>query len=684
MNKTIKFITAAVLSALALNSCNKELIDSATTTASTEEKKTESRYLDNLANICVSEAMAAQIEENGIPAEYQAAGVTALERVFPDAGEWEERHRRAGLHKWYTATIDNSLLETKSSLEFQSELPEVEQFERCPRIKQMVDEIKNFPFNDPYGRIYQWNILNDGTQFSGYVSGADVNVAPVYESITGGSPEVIVAIVDGGIDPDHPDMSGVVLPAESGGSRNFVTNTYSFDPSDHGCHVGSIVGAINNNGRGGCGVAGGLDGTGGVRLMSCVGFGSNDKQGNFADAIVYAADNGALICNNSWGYSYDTETDAKAAQEAGLSGSVKEAIDYFTEYAGCDVNGNQTGLMKGGLVLFAAGNNAWPYGLPAAYEGCLAVGAIGPDGRRATYSNYGDWVDLCAPGGEMDRFSSGEVSYGYSWIMGASADSGYVLMCGTSQACPMVAGVAALIVSEKGGDGYTVQDLQDALLKSATYDVVPESDMVGPLVNAYAAITYDNNAPVVLDDADEYVAGATVAEGELAEVVTAPGVTFTLDASRIFSDPDGDAMSYTASCDNNKACDFDISGDQINITAGKRGASGTVTLLATDVHERGTSYEFKFGSFDDSEGPAIYPNPIPVLTGYAYFNVCVGSKKDVGIKLYNSTGGLIMETEASASVFEPAYVRISDLAPGKYVVHTTYGGKTYNTNIVKL
>lgn len=671
MKRITHLLAYAIILSAGLSSCKKEI-----STPQPIQPDKENCLLTDKANIFVSEAMAEEIEKTGMPLDYSMAGIVRLERLFPDAGKWEEVHRREGLHRWYAVTIDNAVLSTKTGLENGHKLRGVEEFETIRKRKLTASDIKGFPFNDPHGKRYQWHILNDGMQWPGYKKGADINVVNVYTEYTGGSKDVIVAVVDTGIDPEHPDLAGVVLPAGKGGSRNFVTNTYTFDPGDHGTHVAGIIGAINNNGIGGCGVAGGTDGKGGVRIMSCTVFGSNDKQGNFESAIVYAADNGALICNNSWGDQYDTEEQAKNGT---LPKSLKQAIDYFIAHAGCDQNGNQIGLMKGGLVVFAAGNDAWRYGQPASYSEVVAVGAIGPDGRRTSYSNYGSWVDICAPGGEADRFKGGAAADGSSYILSTAPNGKYIFMCGTSQACPAVSGVAALIVSSKGGPGFTCNDLKESLLNAATNDLVPESDQIGPLVNAYGSIKYGNITPEVTEGAKDYISGGSCTTDKAEAVISNPDEVLILDANKIFLDQDGDELTYSFSCSNDGLVEFSTIHNVFYIKAKKRG-TGTCTIVATDPCKAHTEIEFEIGVFDDSNGPVIYPNPVV----NEYFMVGIGSRKNVKVQLFNATGTLIVETEAESSVFKPLRIDMPKFAAGRYTVKTSYEGKTYKTDIVKL
>lgn len=420
---------------------------------------------------------------------FEALGVTSVTRLYEDGGEWEPRHRAAGLHRWYRIKYDPQVSATKAGDDL-SAIPGVVYAEPVRRIKSTAT------FNDPRFSE-QWHYYNDGSK-SGMSAGCDINVVPVWEKFTTGSPNVIVSIVDGGIQMDHPDLAAAVIPAGANGSKSFVYNYegYTIHAHDHGTHVAGTVGAVNNNGIGVCGIAGGSDGNGGVKLLSCAIFKENpsdpnrDYSGDTYNAMVWGADHGAVISQNSWGYVYDTAAEAKA----GGVGSMKGAIDYFIKYAGCDKNGNQLpdSPMKGGVVIFAAGNDGWPDGWPAEYEPCIAVGSFGPDFTRAYYSNYGSWVDICAPGGDDTK--------GYE-VLSTIKGGKYGKMQGTSMACPHVSGVAALLVSYFGGQGFTNEMLVERLLDGADDGTRLSSAKIGPKLDAFGSFNVGGTiAPAPVSD----------------------------------------------------------------------------------------------------------------------------------------------------------------------------------------
>lgn len=413
--------------------------------------------------------------------------VVSMERLFPDAGEFEPRHREAGLHKWYVVTYKGSMPATKAKNSL-ADIPGVEVVE-VP-LKEAINSITFF--NDPQEDL-QWHYHNDGTA-RGAIAGVDVDVLPVWNNVTTGDPNVVVAVVDKGIEFSHEDLSGRVDLANS---YNFVNHSASIAPGDHGTHVAGTIAAINNNGKGVAGLAGGdaANGKEGTTLLTLQIFDPEGKGGGYGEqAIVWAADHGAVICNNSWGYNFWDEDhkvyDQERAKEqyelysqpntGPYMTSLKTAVDYFNKNAGMDANGKQVGPMAGGVAFFSAGNDSNEYGVPGVYEGIVSVGSIGPSGTRASYSCYGDWVDIAAPGGESQ----------YERVYSTFLDNKYGYMQGTSMACPHVSGVAALVVAACGGPGFTRDMLLEKLLNGTSTKVDLQGFKIGPLVDAWNAVNY--------------------------------------------------------------------------------------------------------------------------------------------------------------------------------------------------
>lgn len=386
--------------------------------------------------------------------------VVDVEPLFPANERFKERHAAYGLDLWFNVTTGESRGMTKSA-PWHDSIPGIRTVEFPQKTVR-----HGVPFNDPYlGN--QWYLNNSATFFFQKV-GCDINVFDAW-NIETGSPEVIVNINDAGFDITHPDIAAHnwVNEAEYYGLRNvdddgngFVDDKYGYNfvsdnsnivVDDHGTHVAGAISAINGNGLGICGIAGG-DGSpeSGVRLMYCQVI-SEGYSADASKAMVYAADNGAVISQNSWGL----------LEHTAFPAFLKQAIDYFCDNAGLDEKGVQTGPMAGGVVIFSAGNENSDVNAVASYDRVISVGALGPGYEKASYSNYGEWVDIMAPGGDY------EVSSLNSSQILSTVKDGYGYMQGTSMACPMVSGVAALIVSHFGGKGFTADMLKERLLGTA-------------------------------------------------------------------------------------------------------------------------------------------------------------------------------------------------------------------------
>ena len=487
----IRNLSLTILAAFVLSGCTNEDLTTSENVVPTQMEEPVQAIVPGKAIVLFSDELIEVIEQDlergmvmtkssGLNTLTTSLNVSAMERVFPYAGEYEERTRAAGLHKWYRLTFDTEIPVTRASQDL-SQFPGIEAVEPVRNIKSTAI------FNDPKFS-QQWHYYNDGKLTSTHEAGADINVVPVWENYTTGDPEVIVSIVDGGIDYEHEDLKDNYV-----GGYNFVSNTTRIVAHDHGTHVAGTVAAVNNNGIGVAGVAGGdkKNGTKGVGLLSCQIFQPNpndpskDLGGDGASAIKWGADNGAVISQNSWGYTYETDAEQAAAT---IPGHLKAAIDYFIANAGMDASGkNQVGPMKGGVVIFAAGNDGREHDPIGKYDPVICVGSIGPDFTRAYYSNYGDWVDIAAPGGNS-QYNQGEV---LSTIPGNK----YGFMQGTSMACPHVSGVAALVVSHFKGQGFTNTTLREKLIKGANSSVMSKNAKIGPLVDAFGAMTYGGTKP---------------------------------------------------------------------------------------------------------------------------------------------------------------------------------------------
>ena len=474
-------------------------------------------------------------------------GATEVRRVFHEGGRFAERRRKFGLHLWYDVKFDDTLPVSRAQAELGSlsavahvqpvytirmfdagnTLPEEAVYVPAQR---RAERAGAGPFDDP-GLPKQWHYNNDGSGTK-WVEGSDINLFEAWE-VTAGDPSVIVAVTDHGVEYDHPDLAGNmwVNEAELNGTPgvdddnngyvddiygwNVILDSGTINPGTHGTHVAGTVAAVNNNGIGVCGVAGGTGNGDGARIMSLAIFDSTSANaGSYPDAYAYAADNGAVISQNSWGYT----------SGVAMPQDVSDALDYFIANAGVDENGNQTGPMKGGLLVFAAGNEGTPSArMPAADPRTLCVTAMCSDYTRPNYANYSDDVDIFAPGGAdgNDRnYSDADRVYS------TDLDGGYSYKWGTSMACPHVSGIAALVIAHYGvgHPGFTVEECREILLRS--YRSV--SEYVEPKYDGKLGVGLADAGMIFLEDAGTAPGSAPAAramgrELELAWTVPADG-----------------------------------------------------------------------------------------------------------------------------------------------------------------
>jgi serine protease len=465
-------------------------------------------------------------------------GVTSLRRVFPCNPVAEERTRAAGLHKWYIVTFGEEVdldaaarrlaaVSEVSFVQFNTKLQLASDNRACPyRGGSAATRAAAGGFNDP-GYKDQWHYSNNGDRIFAETTraGADINVEEAWK-LAAGAPSLTVAIVDQGIKYSHPDLAANmwINKAEQSGAtgrdddgNGYADDVYGYNfalgtsrltwdveayddkgknigDSGHGTHVAGTVAAVNNNGKGVCGVAGGTGSNDGVKLMSCQIFsgGNGGTISTSVRAIKYAADNGASIIQCSWGYPTQSPFTSDSFYERNYAAE-KEAIDYFVSKKNNDV-------LDGGLAIFAAGNDATNFAsYPGGYRSYVSVTSFGPDYLPAYYTNYGPGCNVAAPGGDASISPAGTSAAQVLSTLPSElpaelgtdgADYGY--MQGTSMACPHVSGVAALGLSYALAKGrhYTVDEFKSMLL-TAVNDI--DSYIIGGTKNGMVLRNYRKN-----------------------------------------------------------------------------------------------------------------------------------------------------------------------------------------------
>lgn len=442
--------------------------------------------------------------------------IVSAERLFPAAKGKEELEARFGLDRWYELALSASGRGTAAVAEALNGMVSVEAIQYNALFTRASDCVVypfegtsaaapasraayNGTFNDP-SLSAQWHYVNNGNASvcASVYKGADINVADVWRNITTGDRSIIVAVVDEGVKYSHPDLKDNMWvnekelngqPGVDDDGNGYVDDIYGLNfvtggditwderdasgkgDSGHGTHCAGTIAAVNNNGIGVCGVAGGSGSNDGVRIMSCQIFsGTRSGSGSSsvtARAIKYAADMGASIISCSYGYTGGTYTSDNGYQNGNGGRNLAEydAIKYFE-------NSSNNDVLDGNIAIFAAGNDSLPYAAyPGALNDIISVSAFGPDYLPTYYTNYGPGCNITAPGGEA--YLKPWTSYNSMVLSTVPSElnkgNDYGYMQGTSMACPHVSGVVALGLSYalRLGKKFTTQKFKEMILASA-------------------------------------------------------------------------------------------------------------------------------------------------------------------------------------------------------------------------
>ncbi|WP_284139354.1 S8 family peptidase [Virgibacillus sp. LDC-1] len=311
---------------------------------------------------------------------------------------------------------------------------------KVKNVEAVVKALNNNP-NVAYAEPnFKFNVAwspND-TYFSpNYQYGLFHTYANTAWDVAKGSTGQEIAVLDTGVDYNHADLDGKTILGYDFVDQDYTPN----DLNGHGTHVAGIAAAETNNG---VGIAGMAPNTRilAVRVLDARGSGS---LANVADGIRFAADNGAEVINLSLGCDCNTTT-------------LENAVNYAWN--------------KGAVIIAAAGNDGVSTTFePASYANVIAVGATDRNDRKASFSNYGTWVDVMAPGVD---------------IASTYPNNRYVYLSGTSMASPYVAGLAGLLT----GQGKNNSQVRAAIQNTA--DTIPGKGTYFKygIINAFDAVNY--------------------------------------------------------------------------------------------------------------------------------------------------------------------------------------------------
>lgn len=614
----------------------------------------------------MSKTRSGKATRSGIPSTDEVLdilGSYSFERVFPVDANTEARTREAGLHLWYTVKFDKST-DLKAAAERLKQLGEVTKVQTNGRITRAYNTDSKRIYlsdkalqqkatraaasgepNDP-GFAYQWHYRNLGAGNYGFENlndnqagaeaGCDVNAVEAWKTCVG-DPSIIVAVLDEGVMYTHPDLApnmwcnpgetsqGAKADGDGNGYEgdlhgyNFVEESGNITWSDandsgHGTHVAGTIAAANNNGIGVSGVAGG-DGTpnSGVKIMSCQIFSGQNSVtlAGEARAIKYAADNGAVILQCSWGYNSSESSElsgytpgpATEKEWAETYPLEKEALDYFINNAG-----SPNGVIDGGIAVFAAGNEyAGNPAFPGAYSKCVSVASLAADYTPACYTDFGSLVTLSAPGGDLEYYGKiGETEDEY-WaetgeqkgaVLSTLVKNGqpaYGYMEGTSMACPHVSGVAALGLSYavKQNRHYraadfislmkkSVKDLDSHYQNGATKTYYMNHTTVGASPETIELSKYIGKMGAGLIDAAQLLNG--IQNKELSSEMKLPNMyvgiekTTSLNLAAYFA---GQTEGYSCSVANTSVASATVDGKMLFVK-GLAAGSTSLTVTAAD------------------------------------------------------------------------------------------------------
>ena len=606
--------------------------------------------------------------------------ISKVEKLFKKHDSLEDFLRE--YKEKYKADFSRGYKKVDENVSTQSNLIDIYKLTYDPNIKtsdvtDFLDksgEIEGYSLNyKVYADIYipfdplfnkQWSLHNTG-QTGGKID-ADIDAPEAWESMLNvptPSPKILIAVIDTGIDYTHPDMRTDETTPPGGGGGCFGPNCrviggYDFvnednDPMDdmgHGTHVAGIAAAKYNDA---IGIAGICDQCRLLAIKVLDSAGSGDLF-DLMDALVFAVDNGAEIINMSLGSTTEF--------------FIQDLLNWVNSY--------------GVIIVASAGNsNNEIKSYPAAYENVISVAATGYDDAKSFYSNYGDWVDISAPGGSRTDLRScvnqtilSTISKGNIWdtyYPECKIESGgtkYVALQGTSMASPQVSGALGLLLTKR--PELTPSEAETLLKYSSDYidGINPNYqkklgagrlnvnkllnpnfctyNSAWPLINDQLnsisvpyAITADKNGNVYVSDITDYYVWKFDNEGNLLQKWNKSSNLYQFDLIRGLERDTQSDYIYVASTQKDKILKFRNSGEYFS-EFGSYGSgdgyfnkpwdvavdkSGANVYIADTLNSRiqkfnsGGMFINKWGSFGSGPGQFDHPKSIGIdKLGYVY------------------------------------------------------------------
>lgn len=353
-----------------------------------------------------------------VDALLQRTGATTIQPVFPHSASSGQ-----GLNRIYKVTFapDVDVLATAGALAADADIEYVEP-NYLFRITDLIDSpAAASAVDDPYFN-QQWYLNNTGQ--TGGTPNADIDAPEAWE-ISTGTNDIRIAVVDSGVDYDHPDLDDGRVQIDLG--KDFAYNEDDvMDDILHGTYVAGLIAAETDNAAGIAGVMWQAQIVP-IKVVSRDGVGTSDT---IAQGISYAADTGADIINLSLG-------------GRNCSQIIADAINYAY-------------FDKGAVLVASAGNDNTSVSFPAGLDPVIAVGAVDHDDRKAAFSNYGEQIDVVAPGVD---------------ILSTVLDGAYETYSGTSAATPLVVGVIGLLKAQRPD---LTGDQVRAILHASADDLGPD------------------------------------------------------------------------------------------------------------------------------------------------------------------------------------------------------------------